>query len=540
MERHLYSSWGTIDLEAYYQHERFITTEAQQALIRNSGHVRDLHISLNATSQQFIHFAVCTNLWKLRVTVFLPDHQLETFNFIHSSLGVLVRKNPSLTDLNFFSDPPLPKTIVDMIRHVPRLQRLRFESRNNEMTRDILRTLPASIRDISVTIWRDAEQADGPELEAIEFPQFPALKRINFEGEVETDLLLPLLRSCSGKLIRFSSWSIRPFCEESTRDALASLGVFLDALNATDLQNDNLSEDPEIAAIIYLSSLWRIINLRYCKKTGPLTVLAVLHNCEHLEHLNLSGCRGMQTSKFSDMLRRFDVCLNAEDMVGSEWATTSLEVFHCVIVVQRPRQHKFPGRPEHDEDTPELEQSRILQRQVYARLATQTRMQDMRFDREHMREGWHEDHLWNSLEMTLESGLNLLAELKDMRILDVYGTDHRIAVKELLWMSHHWPRLKSIEGLFQGFQYRVPGNEEWIKSNRPQWVDEPYGFHRYNTWWYDDVDEGDGYEYFERGYECEYLEEGLLDEEGEFDEQDDGGEGEYDSGSQEGSIETGM
>lgn len=79
--------WRTIDLEAYYQRERFVTNEAQQALIRNSGHVRDLHIHLDAKSQPFIHFAICTNLRKLRVTVFLPDPPVGNLQLYPFELG---------------------------------------------------------------------------------------------------------------------------------------------------------------------------------------------------------------------------------------------------------------------------------------------------------------------------------------------------------------------------------------------------------------------------------------------------------------------
>ncbi|KAF9123447.1 hypothetical protein BGX30_001458 [Mortierella sp. GBA39] len=54
---------------------------------------------------------------------------------------------------------------------------------------------------------------------------------------------------------------------------------------------------------------------------------------------------------------------------------------------------------------------------------------------------------YQSLEFSLESGLELLAGMKMMMSLDVKATTHRIGVAELEWMHVHWPKLKEIKGL---------------------------------------------------------------------------------------------
>ncbi|KAK3833010.1 MAG: hypothetical protein JOS17DRAFT_801985 [Linnemannia elongata] len=54
---------------------------------------------------------------------------------------------------------------------------------------------------------------------------------------------------------------------------------------------------------------------------------------------------------------------------------------------------------------------------------------------------------YQSLEFSLESGLGLLSGLKEMRVLDVKSTAHRIGVAELEWMRLHWPKLQEIRGL---------------------------------------------------------------------------------------------
>ncbi|KAF9283656.1 hypothetical protein BGZ88_010364 [Linnemannia elongata] len=55
--------------------------------------------------------------------------------------------------------------------------------------------------------------------------------------------------------------------------------------------------------------------------------------------------------------------------------------------------------------------------------------------------------IYRSLEFSLESGLELLAGMKELRVLDVKSTAHRIGVAELEWMHVNWPKLKKIKGL---------------------------------------------------------------------------------------------
>ncbi|KAG0284738.1 hypothetical protein BGZ96_010910 [Linnemannia gamsii] len=52
-----------------------------------------------------------------------------------------------------------------------------------------------------------------------------------------------------------------------------------------------------------------------------------------------------------------------------------------------------------------------------------------------------------SLELSLASGLSLLAGLKELRVLDVRMTAHNIRVEELEWMHWNWPKLEKVRGL---------------------------------------------------------------------------------------------
>ncbi|KAG0341621.1 hypothetical protein BG004_005970 [Podila humilis] len=74
------------------------------------------------------------------------------------------------------------------------------------------------------------------------------------------------------------------------------------------------------------------------------------------------------------------------------------------------------------------------------------------------------------LEMTVESGLDLLAGLKELRELDITKMAHRIGVAELEWMQANWPRLEKLTGLFDTrYPLLQPGVLQWLRDVDPVW-----------------------------------------------------------------------
>ncbi|KAF9309901.1 hypothetical protein BG003_009156, partial [Podila horticola] len=97
-----------------------------------------------------------------------------------------------------------------------------------------------------------------------------------------------------------------------------------------------------------------------------------------------------------------------------------------------------------------------IQRRVYERLARFTNLEELClghdarpniYPESFYNGGAGEDYQYECLEMTLETGLAQLKDLKNLRVLDVQRMEQRIGLKEVQWMALHWLRLREIRGL---------------------------------------------------------------------------------------------
>ncbi|KAF9549195.1 hypothetical protein EC957_004495 [Mortierella hygrophila] len=83
------------------------------------------------------------------------------------------------------------------------------------------------------------------------------------------------------------------------------------------------------------------------------------------------------------------------------------------------------------------------------------------------------------LELSLDSGLNRMEDLKELRVLSVMRMKHKIRLEEVKWMVAHWPKLDAIPGLLSSAAYNDTDEEwealqdeeqdivHWIKENKP-------------------------------------------------------------------------
>ncbi|KAF9177312.1 hypothetical protein BGZ51_008894 [Haplosporangium sp. Z 767] len=82
----------------------------------------------------------------------------------------------------------------------------------------------------------------------------------------------------------------------------------------------------------------------------------------------------------------------------------------------------------------------------------------------------------NTLELSLESGLERLAGLKNLEMFGFEGLDHRIGKAELEWMAVNWPKLKIMRGLhvdtmpYVEYNVRRAELREYFQKLRPDVV----------------------------------------------------------------------
>ncbi|KAG0216292.1 hypothetical protein B0O80DRAFT_524273 [Mortierella sp. GBAus27b] len=201
-------------------------------------------------------------------------------------------------------------------------------------------------------------------------------------------------------------------------------------------------------------------------------------------HQLLESCRNLRVF---DGIEHF---INANDMIWKPWACQRIEKLRCRIVgVERltPGEQaiydrivaNYPSISNNDSTTVESmdlteEERKVLkmaisskeqQRQVYERLASLRHLK-------HLDLGYESRYPWtyksgdtyisqvdgeeyleydgpipDTLELSLESGLDQLGALKDLEMFGFEAIDHRIQEKELEWMAESWPKLKLMYGL---------------------------------------------------------------------------------------------
>ncbi|KAG0371619.1 hypothetical protein BGX24_001428 [Mortierella sp. AD032] len=148
--------------------------------------------------------------------------------------------------------------------------------------------------------------------------------------------------------------------------------------------------------------------------------------------------------------------MDARAIVQSDWICNNLEVFACQIgEIPRPditrdiyyrkaRVFTCPGSPQYSIE---------LQRQVYSKLAKLTKLRELRLgfvlDTIHPSYGREREEYYRQyqcLAMTLESGLDLLKGLQNLRVVDLSNMEIYIdGDEEQRWFAEHWPNATILE-----------------------------------------------------------------------------------------------
>lgn len=219
----------------------------------------------------------------------------------------------------------------------------------------------------------------------------------------------------------------------------------------------------------------------------------------------------------------------AEDFIDLDPTTDTLRPWPCeptlkifrakVALIPRPdvthTYHGFPreGDYQYDEfdEEPRLEdyrgQGRDLQRRVYERLSRFKRLEVLSLghddrdtrsfvsgsnynrDAQGVDVFFDDKFQYECLSISLQgsssddisggSGMELLAEMKDLRELNVHRMATTIGVEEVRWMTKSWPKLRVVRGLKTESEGERRA-EEWLTENCPWIVSEPCTFLRSN------------------------------------------------------------
>ncbi|KAF9366604.1 hypothetical protein BGX34_000072 [Mortierella sp. NVP85] len=201
-------------------------------------------------------------------------------------------------------------------------------------------------------------------------------------------------------------------------------------------------------------------------------------------HQFLVACPSL---KVFDGIERF---IKADDMIREPWACQGIEKLRCRIVgVERLTKDEqviynrmIEANPlcqdeamaglistiNGDEERSVMlkrRRSQEQQRRVYERLANLGQLKHLDLGYENRNPWTYKENIYvsahdgqeyahykespipDTLELSLESGLDQLGALKDLELFGFEAIDHRIGKKELEWMAKSWPKLRLIYGL---------------------------------------------------------------------------------------------
>ncbi|KAG0078559.1 hypothetical protein BGZ92_001417, partial [Podila epicladia] len=385
----------------------------------------------------------------------------------------LVKSNPSLRNLCIggyikdrdrlmaaITDTSLPHLQhLDLFRHLSRTDAL--ESR--EMTRQFLLNCPRTLQNLSLDITHFWD----PDRQSIVQPPVPhvLLESLSVTSSQEdhmlvfNELLDDFIKSCSSRLRDL--YIGEPGQYKPLQSALEEIGSgFGREIRPEWYRYTN--PDETFSQRLAQADDWTYINLTSNPgKEGRLTAKSLLERCGQLKILNVGQCAHLFDSRiFHEILGRSanlielraamedSPRLDAMDFTGA-WGCKSLKIFDVAIVnVPRPDiTTGYDGRPIAGElFRGTKEESRNVQRRIFGQLAELKDLEVLILGKSSAQEYWKHrffnredatgkvrffdpDFQFSCLDMSLDSGMYLLSELTEMRVLDVTGIAHRIGVR---------------------------------------------------------------------------------------------------------------
>ncbi|KAF9548786.1 hypothetical protein EC957_005720 [Mortierella hygrophila] len=322
------------------------------------------------------------------------------------------------------------------------------------------------------------------------------------DPEVTSAIFVRFLQSCSSDIKTYGinsnhSWE---FIQPEVTDAVATLTGTRPRYFQVDAVEFSSEEDQAMADEV--SSLWRTyqetpnnndkprdiwtsIKMGGCPLSSPITFNAILESCQHgLQNLQIHLGEGIANKDLQTILhtgtalRRLTFknnwpSLDFRVMLQSTWNCTLLTELNIQITnIPRPdvlfdwkgdRILPFPDRAETtttSSSSMEMDESRRIQRKIYTRLATLVNLESLQLGGARQLPSvkvtiphngktgsFHRSQQLDCLEMSLDSGLDILSGMKSLRKLYVHRMEHRIGIREMKWFEREFPEFQSLFGI---------------------------------------------------------------------------------------------
>ncbi|KAF9971916.1 hypothetical protein BGZ73_005026, partial [Actinomortierella ambigua] len=468
--------WHTLAIVSHEQISRFVVVEAQRAFLRNAVFVRELFLSrpemyiwlLPSRISYMLGANVAARPEKYTTRLLTNLQSLELHPPIHPGRELdqdavaFIQQNPGIRHLVIRVIMGSHELLGLVAWHLSNLQHFNLDSPWSGDVKRLLAALPECIRTIRLSsVSHVASQpchisscSTSVGVGTV-MNKHAALESFYIQGKLagqEDDVLVPFFESCSRNLQWVDGLGSTFFQSTMIVNALLKIGFQWKVLQEHSLILRN--SDAFAAEVISRSDHWTCIQ-QLAPRVGPLTAAAIVEHGQHLEILEVKGGRtangriGVLGSHVQALLSkatrlrtlRIDwlvesQIITAMEILGSAWATTLLQDLCLKIHVPRVNNESSSNSTEH-------QSSRSIQRLVLRRLGQQKHLSRLILGGTVMapltRMAQHQS---NCLELTLESGLDELAGLKALEILDIGGMDHRVGVPELEWMIDNWPKLR--------------------------------------------------------------------------------------------------
>ncbi|KAG0320045.1 hypothetical protein BGZ97_000882 [Linnemannia gamsii] len=325
------------------------------------------------------------------------------------------------------------------------------------------------------------------------------------DPEVSSAIFLGFLRSCSPDIKIYGlnlahSWE---FIQPEVTEAIAMLtGIrpryfevpaaefsteedqaMADEISS--LRRNHLHVDPSSNSTP--RAVWRSIKIKGCPLTSPEAFSAIIESSQHgLQNLmiylgeRISSQHVQTILHHGTALRCFTFnhnrpLLDCRVMLQSTWNCTLLTQLDIHITgIPRPdvlfnwkgdkllSDGALAAGTITDSRTISsiMDESRRLQRQIYTRLATLVNLESLQLGitcPPHLkaivtlsngkRGLFDRGQQLNCLEMSLDSGLDILAGMRSLKMLNVQSMEHRIGISELKWFERELPNFQALSGV---------------------------------------------------------------------------------------------